>query len=221
MRFSEELRRDADPIFQSIRNHPFVQGIQQASLGRDQIVHYVQQDYLYLTTYAKVYGLGLAKCRTREEMQDFHRRIGFILNDEVHPHITLCRVAGVSYESLQVGATLAPTAQHYMSHMLLCAQTGSLGEVLATVLPCHWTYVDLATDIMARDAPTADHPFYDWIAFYAARDMQVGLADLCGWIDNYAATAGEEDKLRMRAAFMVSCQLERRFFEMAYSLEKW
>ncbi|WP_206919223.1 thiaminase II [Alicyclobacillus suci] len=221
MRFTEELRREADPIFEAIRNHPFVRGIAEAALSPAQITHYVQQDSLYLSTYAKVYSLGLTKCRTRAEMREFHERIGFILNAEVHPHLTLCRFANVSYETLQQSAKMAPTAHHYASHMLACAQAGTLGDVLATVLPCHWTYVDLARNIVHRDQPTKDHPLYEWIAFYANDDMLFGLTALCRWINEYAERASDEDRVSMQEIFLVSCHMERRFFEMAYTLENW
>ncbi|MCL6445592.1 MAG: thiaminase II, partial [Alicyclobacillus sp.] len=94
-KFTDTLRSTADPLFQAVRNHPFVVGIATENLRPEQLVHYVRQDFQYLSTYARVYALALAKCASRDDMRMFHERIGFILNEEIHPHLNLCRVAGV------------------------------------------------------------------------------------------------------------------------------
>lgn len=36
-----------------------------------------------------------------------------------------------------------------------------------------------------------------------------------------AQTDGDDEKQRMQAAFLTSCRMEIRFFEMAYALENW
>ncbi|RBW68272.1 hypothetical protein [Bacillus taeanensis] len=40
-------------------------------------------------------------------------------------------------------------------------------------------------------------------------------------LDELAEQASEEEKLRMKELFMVSCQLEYMFFDMAYKVEDW
>lgn len=221
MPFTDELRAVADPIFSAIKRHPFVLGISQAKLQPAQLIHYVSQDFQYLNTYIQVYGLGIARCSTREEMRNFYTRIGFVLNDEVHPHLNFCRVAQVNYADLQKQAALAPTAHHYARHMLSVAESGSLGEILATLLPCHWTYVEIGQEIVETIHPTAAHAFYEWIQFYNSDAMHASLSELRDWLDSYAADAGARERARMRDAFITSCHLELRFFEMAYSLESW
>lgn len=222
MSFSEQLRVDAHEIFEAIKRHPFITGIAESTLTSAQLSHYVQQDYQYLTTYVRLYGLALAKCSNRHEMRDLHARIGFVLNEEVHPHLNFCRVANVSYESLQGEAVrLAPTAHHYAQHMLAVAGGGTLGEIIAALLPCHWTYVEIAQYLDDCVHPTATHPFYEWISFYNSDSMKTGLVDLRAWLDTYATDAGCAEKARMRSAFVDSCHLELRFFEMAYTVERW
>lgn len=224
MSFSNTLRELAEPIFTAIRNHPFVQDIAAERLSRDAILHYVQQDTQYLNTYVKVYGLGIAKAETREQMQLFHQRIDLVLHGELIPHENLCRVAGIEHaDFIKHDLPLSPTAHHYAKHMLSAAQFGTLGEIVAAVLPCHWTYVDLARYI-AKEIEIEQHRhhlFYDWITFYASHEMQQGLEELITLLDQCAESASFKEKEQMKAIFIDGCQLETRFFTMAYTQETW
>ncbi|MDQ0190683.1 thiaminase II [Alicyclobacillus cycloheptanicus] len=222
MSFATSLRQEAQSIFDSIWQHPFVQGLAKGELPREVIIHYVQQDTQYLNTYCKVYGMALAKAHTQAQMRAFYERIGLLLDGELVPHQNLCQVAGASYEAVrQKAAELAPTAHHYARHMLSVAQQGTLGEIVAVVLPCHWIYVDIAKQIVDESHPAANHPFYDWISFYASDRMQAGLNELITMLDELAASSGELDSYLMKSAFLDSCRLEYQFFDMAYKLERW
>ncbi|MDA4896372.1 hypothetical protein PFZ55_56980, partial [Streptomyces sp. MS2A] len=84
--------------------------------------------------FIQIYGIAISKCQNRKDMEMFHEQISFVLDSEVHPHKNLCRAAGVEYETLQ-GYPLAPSAHHYVRHMLTAAHEGTLGEILAVLLP--------------------------------------------------------------------------------------
>ncbi|MBB6449871.1 thiaminase/transcriptional activator TenA [Geomicrobium halophilum] len=220
MTFTEELRKEADPIFQAIFTHPFVQGIGNGDLQGDQLIHYVKQDFEYLNTFIQIYGQAINRCDHREDMAMFNEQISFILDSEIHPHHNFCQVAGVQYEDLQY-EPLAPTAHHYTRHMLDVAQGGSLGEILAVLLPCPWTYSEIGDYLKEEKQPSESHPFYDWINFYSREgDMSV-TEKFRARLDAYAESANAQEKERMKDAFIKSCQLEYSFWEMSYQLEKW
>lgn len=86
MGFTQELRRQADGIYQAIFDHPFVRGIARGQLEKEQLIHYVKQDYEYLNAYMRIYGIAISKSRTREEIAMFNEQIAYILNREVQPH---------------------------------------------------------------------------------------------------------------------------------------
>lgn len=220
MSFSQQLRQEADSIFEAIFHHPFVQGIVKGDLGREQLVHYVKQDFEYLNVYMRVYGLGISKCTDRRDIAMFNEKIAFILNSEIHPHHNLCRAAGVAFEELQ-GYPLAPSAQHYTRHMLSVAAQGTLGEIFAVLLACLWTYMEAAEKIIRVAQPGEDHSFYEWIMFYGNPTIKQRTQQLCDRLDEWASTAPEHEKQRMKEHFLISCQLEYMFFDMAYKLEDW
>ncbi|SDH26275.1 thiaminase (transcriptional activator TenA) [Alteribacillus persepolensis] len=219
MKFSQKIRQQADRMFEECYHHPFVQGIGQGKLEKEQLIHYVKQDYEYLNAMIQARALGMAKCKTREDMEMFHTSIGFILNSETHPHHNMCKQAGVRYEDLQ-GYPLAPVAQHYAKHMLHTAYEGTIGDIIAATLPCPWIYLYVGERLMKEINPDPDHPFYDWISFYGNQEeprMNVYLDTL----DRLAETASEEEKQRWQEHFLEGCQLEYMFFDMAYHASDW
>jgi thiaminase/transcriptional activator TenA len=221
MGFSEQLREEAGHLFEAAKRHPFVEGMAAATLTPSQLIHYVRQDAQYLDTYIRIYGLGIAKCPAREQMRDLHRRIALVLDSEVVAHENLCRVAGADYAELRRGVEPAPAAHHYACHMLSVAQGGTLGEILATVLPCHWMYAELAEHLCEGLRPGESHPYREWMTFYRSDSVKAGLRELIDWLDAYALDAGPREREFMRQAFLYSCRLEIRFFDMSIAGEVW
>lgn len=219
MSFTQELRRQADGIFQAIFEHPFVRGIAEGSLTRGQLIHYVKQDFEYLNAYMRIYGIAISKCTNREDMAVLNEQISFILHSEVHPHQNFCAVAGVTYEELQ-GYPLAPSAHHYIRHMLTVAHEGSLGEILAVLLPCMWTYAEIGRRLLDEVKPDESHPFYEWIGFYGDQldDTTLKFRER---VDAWAEDATAAERERMIEHFILSCQLEYKFWDMAYKQEEW
>jgi len=219
--YAGELRRRADPLFEAIYQHPFVQGIAGGELASEQLAHYVRQDFQYLTVFCQVYGLAIAKSRRREDIAFFNGQIGFILDSEHHPHNNFARVAGCSLEELARDAELAPTAHSYTRHMLHVAHSGTLGELLCALYPCPLTYWEIGRRLQAEVAPDASHPFKEWIEFYASP----AVGDICGEfgerIARWAEGTGEEERARMAEYFLTSCRMEYMFWDMAYKLERW
>jgi thiaminase (transcriptional activator TenA) len=219
MSFSAELRKEANPIFEAIFDHPFVQGIANGELKSEQLIHYVKQDFEYLNSFIRIYGIAVSKCERREDMEMFNKQISFILNSEIHPHNNFCNVAGVQYEDLH-GFPLSPSAHQYIRHMLTVAHEGTLGEILAVLLPCPWTYWEIGKKLLTEINPDHSHPFYEWISFYGTITDSITIK-FCARLDEWAMGATEREKEKMKEHFLLSCQLEYMFWDMAYKLEEW
>jgi thiaminase/transcriptional activator TenA len=218
--FTEQLRQEADSIFEAIFAHPFIRGIASGDLDKEAIIHYVKQDYEYLNTFARIYGIAISKCESREDMLMFAEQVSFVLQGEAQPHNNLCRAAGIRYEEVQ-GYPLAPNASHYARHLLTVAYEGSLGEIIAALLPCLWTYLEIGQKLREEVTPDQTHPFYDWISFYSEAAMQDATDSFRSRLDHWALTASDQEKQRMRRHFLTSCQLDYLFWEMAYTKQTW
>lgn len=220
MSFTNILRKENQDVFQKIFEHPFVDGIGKGKVPKEALAHYIKADFEYLNAFMHVYGIAVSKSPRREDIKLFNEQIDFILHSEVHPHHNFCEQIGVDYEELQ-GHPLPPTADHYIKHMLYHAHMGGIGEILAALLPCPWTYLEIGNELMGKYTPTESHPFYPWIHFYANQEVEGLTGQLRKMLDTYAEQASEREKQRMKTVFRKSCQLEYAFWEMAYKCEQW
>ena len=218
MTFTEQLREENNDIFEAIFHHPFVQGIGKGDVPKEAIAHYIKADYEYLSAFMHLYGTAIAKSPTRDGIAFFNKQIDFVLNSESHPHHNFCDHIGVGYDELQ-GYPLPPTADHYVKHMMYHAHTGSLGELVAALLPCPWTYFEIGKKLIELYQPDEDHPFYQWITFYA--DPGIVELEMRKQLDKIAAYASSTELTKIRDAFRKSCQLELGFWEMSLTCEEW
>lgn len=219
MSYSAELYDRHEEVFESFWRHPFLEGLKDGSLSPERVVHYVGQDHLYLNAFIRCYGLGFALSPDREWMGFFHENVRFLLEDETHPHHVMCEAAGVTYEEAQV-ERLAPSAQAYVNHMMESGRD-TLGVLMAALLPCPWTYIWAGARQLSEEPPGGDHPFAGWWEFYGSPDSLEILADFRERFDRLADDAGSAERDRMAAAFGASCHYEVRFWQMAWSLERW
>ncbi|TGB05069.1 thiaminase II [Halobacillus salinus] len=221
MSFTNQLREENEHLFREIYRHPFVQGIGKGELNPEAVAHYVKADYEYLNKFMQVYGLAISKSAEREEIEFFNEQVQFILHSEVHPHKNLCEYIGIPYEDLQ-GYDLPPTADHYIKHMLYHALQGGMGETLAALLPCPWTYLEIGKKLEIEFLnESQDHPFQPWITFYTEDAMMDVTNFMRSRLDQLAEKASDSEKQKMREAFHKSCQLEWSFWEMAITCEGW
>ncbi|GAA3736724.1 thiaminase/transcriptional activator TenA [Spinactinospora alkalitolerans] len=217
--FTAELGRRHADLFEAFYDHPFLAGMRDGTLAKEKVLHYVGQDHQYLSAYIRCYGLGLALSPDRGWMRHFHDSIAFVLDEESHPHQVLCEHAGTGYAEAQVGR-LAPSAQAYVDHMM-AAGRDSLGVLLASLLPCPWTYTWAADRFVRDERPGPDNPFLGWWTFYADPGCQSVTTELRSMLDSLAADAGAAERARMERAFEDSCHHEVRFWNMAWTLEEW
>lgn len=60
----EKLLQATTDIWEAYNEHPFVLGIQNGTLDKENFRYYIIQDYLYLEEYAKTFALGVAKAKS-------------------------------------------------------------------------------------------------------------------------------------------------------------
>jgi thiaminase/transcriptional activator TenA len=217
--FAQQQRQRCDHLFEAFYHHPFLRSLADGTADRETVLHYVGQDNQYLTAYLRCYGLGISLSPDREWVAWFRDNIDFLLHDETHPHHVLCAAFDVGYEEAQVDR-LAPSAQAYVDHLLVSAHD-SLGVLMAALLPCPWTYIWAARRQMTEEPVAPDNPFHGWWDFYAGTATTSILEDFTSRVDALAEEAGPAERQRMAHAFEVSCHLEVRFWEMAWTQEQW
>ena len=214
MRFTKELRVDADPIWQAQLAHPFVRGIGDGSLPLEKLDFWVRQDYLFLIDYCRVFALGAARAPDFQTLTKFADLLHETAHGEMELHRAYARELGIEPAQLEAEAA-ADATRAYADFLIRVAATGEFAELAAALLPCMWAFSDIGLALKASSAPT-DPRYVRWIEMYADPEF-AGLAQWCRrLVDDLAKGAGPEIRDRMREAFLTSVHYELAFWDMAW-----
>lgn len=213
-RFTDQLWCEAEPLWDAIRQHPFLRDLQAGTLPIETFQFYVTQDYHYLEAFGRAVATALAKAPTSELLVTVARRVNTPIERPLHER--LFPLAGVTHAAA-VAAPIAPTNLAYQNHMLATAARGTLGETAAALLPCPWTYHALGDFVV-----DVEHPVYSvWAGFYSEGLLAESTRAWRELVDGEAAEFGPRTREAMRRVFMQSMRYEWMFWQMAYTRETW
>ena len=128
--------------------------------SREQVLHYVAQDYQYLTAYTRCYGLGW-RLPDRRWMRFFHDNAAVILCAETHAHESLCAYV----KCPERRRTIWRPAQAYINHMM---EAGGTLSACCCPLCCRARGPVGGGPVHQRNPPDPSHPFYGWWDFTRA-----------------------------------------------------
>ncbi|MBB6734251.1 thiaminase II [Cohnella zeiphila] len=220
MRFTERLRRAADPIWKRSHAHPFLTELREGTLDVKRFAYYLKQDYVYLIDYAKLFALGAVKARDLETMTVFSELCHSTLCGEMELHRGYAERFGVPREELEATRP-SPTTVAYAKYMLNAAGQGSLKDLVAVLLPCMWSYREIGA-AMAAVPGASEHPLFgEWIRMYGGDEFGA-LADWCiGLMDRLAEGLPERELASLEERFLDSSRYEYLFWDAAYRMEEW
>jgi thiaminase (transcriptional activator TenA) len=211
--FSEELRADADGIWQAQHDHPVVRGIGDGTLPVEHFARYVRQDYLFLIEYARVLALGAARAPDLATMRSFADLAATVLGTEMDLHRAFAAELGIGQEELEAQRPDRET-RAYADFLVRVAAVGDFAELAAALLPCIWGYAEVGQRLAERGRPP-DERYARWVAMYASEEFGA-LATWCrGLVDRLATGVGEEGRERMRRAFLTCSGYELEFWQTA------
>lgn len=215
--YSEQLLEAGADIWEAQKAHPFVVELADGTLDEDAFLHWVTQDYRYLLDYARVFAIAGTKAEDEETMTRLMGVGHTILHDEMDLHRELAAGYGLTPEELE-RTEKAPTCVAYTNFLLRTAHEGSLAEISAAIYPCGQGYLDIA-DHMARRAE-GTHRYTPFIEKYTSDEFREAV-DWMGTLVDRCAEGYPGEREAMLEAFRTSARLEHRFWEMAYTREKW
>jgi thiaminase (transcriptional activator TenA) len=214
-RFTDQLWREAEPVWHAIREHPFLRELCAGTLPIETFQYYVMQDYHYLEAFGRSVATALAKAPSSEHLTAIARRVNTPIERPLHEK--LFELAGLTHDDARV-APISPTNLAYQNHMLSVAARGTLGETAAALLPCPWTYHALGDVVVG----VADHPVYSvWAGFYSEGLLAESTRAWREFVDDEAEEYGPRTREAMRRVFHQSMRYEWMFWDAAYKLESW
>jgi thiaminase (transcriptional activator TenA) len=219
MAFVDELMGVSRGIWEREKEHPFVRGLGDGSLSAERFRFYLEQDYLYLIEYAKVFALAVTRSPELDTMAYFAQLCTETLNTEMALHRSYCAEFGLTPAELEA-AEPAQTTVGYTGHLLQVAVRGGIADIIAAVLPCQWGYVEIARHLQARGMPPEPR-YRKWIELYTAPAFDEYGRWLRARLEALAPNLAAAHRARLRRIFHTSSRWEYLFWEMAWRMERW
>lgn len=220
MSFATHLRQLGEPIWAAELKHPFVAGLGDGTLPTERFRFYMEQDYLFLLAYCQVFALAAAKSPDEATMSRFAGLLDATLHTEMDLHRDYAARLDLTPEEME-SAEPAPTCYAYTRHLLYTAESGTLADIAAAILPCMWGYYEIASTLKARGLPEAQPLYHEWIEMYSSEEFG-NLAEECRvLVDSLVEGFPPRELKRLEPIFLTSSRYEYAFWEMAWTEERW
>lgn len=208
------LWRDHAPHWRAYTRHGFVEGLRQGTLPHANFMHYLRQDYVFLTHFARAWALAAVKADRVSEMRAASATVHALVHHEMPLHLDICAREGIDAAALE--ATIeAPANLAYTRYVLEAGYSGDFLDLMAALAPCVLGYGEIGARLAGSGGPYAD-----WIETYGGADYQGVCRDVGALIDDALAhrLGAEWHKLprfvRLSQRFATATRLEVGFWDM-------
>ena len=221
MSFCDELRSVSAGVWDAELEHPFVRGLGDGSLDPERFRFYLEQDYLFLIDYAKVFALAVVKAPDLALQSEFAKLCSETLGVEMELHRSYCGEFGIAPADLE-RVERAEVTRGYTGHLLTVATTGDIAEIVAAVLPCQWGYAEIAHHLEGTGGGiSAGSRYGKWIEMYASAEFEAYGSWLRGILEELAPRRAPAERERLKSHFHTSSRWEYLFWEMAWQRQMW
>lgn len=195
--------------------HPMVKGIADGSLPHETFRRYFTQNVLYLEEYARAIGIIVGKAPDRDSVTILTRFLSEIVETEIPSNLAFLERLGGDAETVGGLSAMLPVNYAYTRHLLSTCALGDCAEGLTAVLPCQWSYGELARPL-ASDPP-ADPIYADWIALFGNDGYDALVAKTTALLDRLVDPTDEGRMAALSRIFERSTRYEAAFWDMAYA----
>ncbi|KNF05613.1 hypothetical protein PSTG_01422 [Puccinia striiformis f. sp. tritici PST-78] len=155
------------------KSHPFLKGIRDGTLPIRCFQHFLRQDYIFLTHYARIHSLMALKSEDMKEIESITKMVNQIVK-ESQMHISMCKAWGLSEEDFlstpESNQTIA-----YTRYVMDIGQSKSLLDLRVATAPCLLGYGEMAIGLKNDPETVKDeilNPYWKWILNYSDLEFQ-------------------------------------------------
>ena len=185
---SESLREYGRPRVREWVRLPLLAGVAAGDLPIERFRNYLQQDYLYLREYTRLYS-RLAAAAPEEHVDHLIRLAANLVDVELESHRRLGEQFGATF----TGLAPSPECSAYISFLRESSEVFSEG--LVAVLPCLWGYGE-ALSLVPRENAGIYRP---WLDVYAGGAYDSMIERHCLMLDEADVPEGRAYELFDRA----------------------
>ncbi len=208
------LHEQGAQAWEAAIRHPMVGGIADGSLSHETFRRYFTQNVLYLEEYARAIGTIVGKAPDRSAVTVLTRFLGQIVENEIPANLSFLQRLGGDPDTAAGRGTMLPVTYAYTRHLLSVCSLGDCADGLTAVLPCQWSYGELARPLTAH--PPDDPIYADWIGMFGNDDYDELVAQTTALLDRLVDPSDERKMSALSRIFERSTRYEAEFWDMAY-----
>ncbi len=201
MRTSQQLwKRNKDIALVSLKSK-FVQGIKLGNLPKENFQAYIAQDYFFLESFARAYGLAISKCTDIKSIRTLSELL-FGVSEELILHEKYANDWGINLNNNQI----EKCTNEYTDFLKKTSLELTCIEILAAMAPCMRLYSWIGKNL---SPPESNNPYKDWIITYSDESFEKLSKSLEDIIDSYN---GSYDFNQLNNLYKKAMILEGEFF---------
>jgi thiaminase/transcriptional activator TenA len=208
------LHEEGAEAWEAAVRHPMVTGIADGSLPHETFRRYFTQNVLYLEDYARAIGIIVGKAPDRDALTTLTRFLAQIVEHEIPANLAFLERLGGDPDTVAGRGRMLPATYRYTRHLLSACALGDCAEGLTAVLPCQWSYGELARPLTAH--PPEDPIYADWIGMFGNDDYDGLVARTTALLDRLVDPLDEGRMSALSTIFERSTRYEAAFWDMAY-----
>ncbi len=186
-------------------NTKFVQGIKNGDLPKTKFQEYLAQDYFFLESFARAYGLAVSKSRNKKNIKTLSVLLSGV-SEELILHETYAKEWDIDLTTNLIG----PATKKYTDFLEEVSLNLSLIEIMSAMTPCMRLYSWLGKKLLNM---IYDNPYKEWILTYSDESFDNLAKSLENLIDEYDESY---DIDQINFLYKKAMELELDFFN-AYS----
>ena len=155
----------------------FVQGIRNGNLPRNIFKEYLAQDYFFLESFAKAYGLAVSKSKDKSEIKSLSQLLVGV-SDELILHETYAKEWEIDLSTNYI----KPATKNYTDFLYDVSSKLSSVEIMFAMTPCMRLYSWIGKNLSDM---ISNNPYKEWILTYSNESFDNLAKSLEKIIDNY------------------------------------
>lgn len=212
-RFSEWLRRRAEPHWTAAVEHRFVGELAAGSIDPAAFRRYLVQDYAFVVELVRLVGHAVGQAPSMTAARRLSAFLG-VLTDEENDYFERAFDALEVPQDHRNDPPRADVTDAFADLLGRAAHEGDYEETIAVLLAVEWIYLAWATSV-AEATPGA---FYlrEWIDLHANEEFAAFVNRLRDELDDRGPALDARRQRRLERGFRRAVSLEVDFFDAAY-----
>jgi thiaminase/transcriptional activator TenA len=217
MKVSERLRRDADNIWNRIIAHPFVVELYKGILPMDKFKFYILQDYNYLISAIKNFAIISSRADSVDAMREVIEILWLESVSEFKGYEEFLGKLGYTIEDA-VNVEPIPINISYTNFLLSTSSLKSYAESISSVLPCFWSYAEIADYHRDKLGKNENKLYVEWASVYLSESYLKLVRKLKRLVDD----AGKEFPYeKLKRTFITASRYEYMYWDAIYNMHNW